>query len=89
MYKVRKIVVRKDFSNQLMNVMRQTACLVVNAITVENFVCTSACRASDLMMAPIKPGFGQTDLTSTVGLLLLQRFSVGLAVVSSQYCILI
>ena len=39
-----------------MNVMRQTACFVVNPITVNNFAfvfnCTPAGRASDLMMAP-------------------------------------
>ena len=39
-----------------MNVMRQTACLVVNPITVNNFAdlfnCTPVGRASDLMMAP-------------------------------------
>ena len=39
-----------------MNVMRQTACLVVNPITVNNFAdlfnCTPGVRASDLMMAP-------------------------------------
>ena len=39
-----------------MNVMRQTACLVVNLITVNNFAdlfnCMPVGRASDLMMAP-------------------------------------
>ena len=38
------------------NVMRQSACLVVNPITVNNFAgvfnCTTAGRASDLMKAP-------------------------------------
>ena len=68
-YKFRKIVGRNDFSDQFrkiiirykrigynMNVMRQTACLVVNPITVDNFAdlfnCTPVGRASDLMMAP-------------------------------------
>ena len=39
-----------------MNVMRHTACLVVNPVTVENFAvlfnCMPAGRTSDLMMAP-------------------------------------
>ena len=39
-----------------MNVMCQTACLVVNPITVNNFAvllnCTAMGRASDVMMAP-------------------------------------
>ena len=39
-----------------MNIMRQTACLVVNPITVNNFAdifnCTPVSRALDLMMAP-------------------------------------
>ena len=68
-YKFKKIVGRNDFSDQFMkinirykrigynmNVMRQTAYLVVNPITVNNFVnlfnCTPVGRASDLMMAP-------------------------------------
>ena len=68
-YKFRKIVCRKNFSEQFrkiiirctrtgynLNVMRQTACLVVNAITVGNFAalfnCTPAGRASDSVMAP-------------------------------------
>ena len=41
-----------------MNVMRQTSCLVVNPIMVNNFTdlfnCTSVGRASDLMMALAK-----------------------------------
>ena len=69
-YKFKKIVIgRNDFSDQFrkiiirykrigynMNVMRQTECLVVNPITVNNFAdffnCTPVGRASDLMMAP-------------------------------------
>ena len=63
---------RTDFSNQFriiiiiiiihkrigydLNDMRQSACLVVNPITVENFPalfnCTPVDRASDSMMAP-------------------------------------
>ena len=67
-YKFKKIVGRNDFSDQFrkiiirykrigynMNVMRQTACLVVNPVTVSNFpdlfICTPVGRASDLMMA--------------------------------------
>ena len=68
-YKVKKIVGRISFSDYFrkiiirykrigynMNIMRQTACLVVNSITVNNFAdlfnCTPLGRASDLMMAP-------------------------------------
>ena len=60
---------RTDFSDQFrktircnkrigfdLNVMRQSACLVINPITVDNFAaffnCTSVDRASDSMMAP-------------------------------------
>ena len=39
-----------------MNIMRQTACLMFNPVTVNNFPalfnCTPAGRASDLMKAP-------------------------------------
>ena len=52
----RKIIIRYKRIGYNMNVMRQTACLVVNPITVNNiadfFNCTSVGRASDLMMAP-------------------------------------
>ena len=65
-YKFMKIVGRNDFSDQFrkiiiryqrigynMNVMRQTACLVVNPITINNcadlFHCTPVGRASDLL----------------------------------------
>ena len=41
-----------------MHIMRQTACLVVNPITVNNFAdlfnCTPVGRVSDLMMVPAK-----------------------------------
>ena len=60
---------RTDFSDQFrkiiilhkricydLNVIRQPACLVVNPITIDNFValfnCTPVDRASDSMMAP-------------------------------------
>ena len=68
-YKFKKIAGRNDFSDQFrkiiirykrigynMNVMRQTACLVVNPVTGINFAdlfnCMPVGRASDLMMAP-------------------------------------
>ena len=68
-YKFKKIVGRADFSNQFrkiivrykrigynINIMRQSACLVFNPITVNNFAslfnCTPVGRASDSMMAP-------------------------------------
>ena len=68
-YKFKKIVGRIDFSDQFrkiivrykrigynINIMRQSACLVFNPITVNNFAslfnCTPVGRASDSMMAP-------------------------------------
>ena len=68
-YKFKKIVGRADFSDQFrkiivrykrngynINIMRQSACLVLNPITVNNFAslfnCTPVGRASDSMMAP-------------------------------------
>ena len=68
-YKFKKIVGRADFSDQFrkiivrykrigynINIMRQSACLVFNPITVNNFaslfICTPVGRASDSMMAP-------------------------------------
>ena len=65
----RNIVGRADFSDQFrknivcykrigynINIMRQSACLVFNPITVTNFAslfnCTPAGRVSDSMMAP-------------------------------------
>ena len=68
-YKLKKIVGRVDFSDQFrkiivrykrigynINIMRQSACLVFNPITVNNFAslfnCTPVGRASDSMMAP-------------------------------------
>ena len=53
---VRKLIIRYKRIGYNMNIMRQTACLVVNSITVNNFAdlfnCTPVGRASDLMMAP-------------------------------------
>ena len=68
-YKFKKIVGRVDFCDQFrkiivrykrigynINIMRQSACLVLNPITVNNFAslfnCTPVGRASDSMMAP-------------------------------------
>ena len=68
-YKFKKNVGRADFSDQFrkiivrykrigynINIMRQSACLVFNPITVNNFAflfnCTPVGRASDSMMAP-------------------------------------
>ena len=68
-YKFKNIVGRADFSDQFkklsfvtrfvgynINIMRQSACLVFNPITVNNFAslfnCTPVGRASDSMMAP-------------------------------------
>ena len=68
-YKFKQIVGRADFSDQFrkiivrykrigynINIMRQSACLVFNPITVNNFAsffnCTAVGRASDSMMAP-------------------------------------
>ena len=68
-YKFKQIVGRADFSDQFrkiivrykligynVNIMRQSACLVFNPVTVNNFAslfnCTPVSRASDSMMAP-------------------------------------
>ena len=68
-YKLKKIVGRADFSDQFrkiivrykrigynINIMRQSACLVFNPVTVNNFAslfnCTPVGQASDSMMAP-------------------------------------
>ena len=67
-YKFQNIMGRTDFSDHFrniiirhkrigydLNVMRQSACLVINPFTVDNFAapfnCTSVDRASDSMMA--------------------------------------
>ena len=68
-YKFKNIDGRADFSDQFrniivhykrigynINIMRQSACLVFNTITVNNFAslfnCTPVGRASDSMMSP-------------------------------------
>ena len=68
-YKFKKIMGRTDFSDQFrkiiirhkrigynLNTMRQSACLVINPITVDNcaalFNSTPVDRESDYMMAP-------------------------------------
>ena len=100
-YKFQKIVGRADFSDQFrkiivrykrigynINIMRQSACLMFNPITVNIvaslFNCTPVGRASDSMMAPdiklfILVGLGRSFFVcclahrgSTVGFLLLQ-----------------
>ena len=52
----RKIIIRQKRIGYDLNVMRQSACFVINPITVDNFAalfkCTSVDRASDSMMAP-------------------------------------
>ena len=52
----RKIIIRHTRIGYDLNVMRQSACLVINRMTVDNFValfnCTPVDRASDSMMAP-------------------------------------
>ena len=70
-YKFKKIRGSTDFSDQFrkikmrykrigynLNVMRQSACLVINPITVDGFAalfnCTPVDLASDYMMAPTK-----------------------------------
>ena len=68
-YKFKKIMGRTDFSGQFrkilmrhkriaydLNVLRQSVCIVINPIVVDNFAALSNCtpvdRASDSMMAP-------------------------------------
>ena len=68
-YKLRKNVSRADLSDQYrkviirykrigynINAMRQTACIVINPIAIDNFAypfnCTPVGRASDSMMSP-------------------------------------
>ena len=52
----RKIIIRHKRIGYDLNVMRQSACLVINPIRVDNFAaffnCTPVDRASDSMMAP-------------------------------------
>ena len=52
----RKIIVRYKRIGYIINIMRQSACVVFNPITVNNFAslfnCTPVGRASDSMMAP-------------------------------------
>ena len=52
----RKIIKRHKCIGYDLNAMRQSACLVVNPITVDNsvalFYCTPVDRTSDSMMAP-------------------------------------
>ena len=52
----RKIIIRHKRIGYDLNVMRQSACLVINPMTVDNFDalfnCTPVDQASDSMMAP-------------------------------------
>ena len=52
----RKIIIRHKRIGYQLNVMQQSACLVINPIPVDNFAalfnCTPVDRASDSMMAP-------------------------------------
>ena len=52
----RKIIICHKRIGYYLNVMRQSACLVINPITVDNFAAlfnyTPVDRASDSMMAP-------------------------------------
>ena len=52
----RKIIMRYKRTGYNLNVMRQSACLVINPITVDGYAalfnCTPVDRASDSMMAP-------------------------------------
>ena len=52
----RKIIIRNERIGYNLNVMRQSACLVINPITVNDYAtlfnCTPVDRASDSMMAP-------------------------------------
>ena len=55
-FQIRKIITRYRRIGYNLNVMRQSACLVFNPITVDNYAaffnCTPVGRASDSMMAP-------------------------------------
>ena len=52
----RKIIIRHKRIGYDSNAMRQSTCLAINTITVDNFAalfnCTPVDRASDSMMAP-------------------------------------
>ena len=52
----RKIIIRNERIGYNLNLMRQSACLVINPITVNDYAtlfnCTPVDRASDSMMAP-------------------------------------
>ena len=52
----RKIIIRNQRIGYDLNVMRQSACIVINTTTVDNFAelfnCKPVDRASDSMMAP-------------------------------------
>ena len=72
----RKIIIRYKWIGHNMNVLRQTACLVVNPITVNNFAdlfnCTPVGWASVKLTWAWWSVFGRAHRGSTVWLLLLQ-----------------
>ena len=55
-HQFRKMIIRHKRIGYDLNVMGQSACLVINPITVDNFAalfnCTPVDRASDSIMAP-------------------------------------
>ena len=57
-YQFRKIIVRYKRIGYIINIMRQSACLVFNPITVNKFAslfnCTPVGRASDSVMTPVE-----------------------------------
>ena len=63
----RKIIPRYKHIGYNLNVMRQSACLVINPITVDGYAaffnCTPVGRASDSMMAPTYSDFQWCCLT--------------------------
>ena len=71
-YQFRKIIIRHKRIGYDLNLMRQSACLVINPITVDNvaalFNCTPVDRASDAMISgPLvlfdRPGISICDAT--------------------------
>ena len=94
---IRKIIIRYTRTGYNMSVIRQTACLVVNPFTVDNFAvlfnCTSAGPANDgsglqtILVGAWCSVFVWAHRGSTVGLLLLQRFNIGLTIEYSSWFI--
>ena len=89
-FQFRKIITRYRRISYSLNVMRQSACLVFNPITVDNYAaffnCTPVGRASDSMMAPdlkliILVGWGRSFLSVawSTGVQLMFFFSSGVS----------